>query len=175
MLKKLVIGVLLLIAAILIYAATKPDTFSVQRSISIKASPEKIFPLINDFHAWDAWTPFNKDPAMKKTFSGANSGKGAKYAWEGNSEVGAGSVSITESLPPAKVALNLDMLKPFEGHNQVEFTLAAEGDVTHVTWAMRGHQPYLGKVISTFIDCDKMIGKDFETGLANLKALAEKT
>jgi hypothetical protein len=174
MMKKTVVAMALVIAAVLGYAATKPDTFHVQRSMSMKASPEKIFPLINDFKAQALWSPWEKkDLAMKKTLSGAASGKGAVYAWEGNTEVGTGRIEITHSAPTSKVTLKLDMLTPFEAHNVVEFTLEPYGDSTNVTWAMHGPQPYIAKVMSIFMDCDKMVGKDFEAGLASMKTLAE--
>jgi len=175
MFKTIAIVVVLLIAALLAYAATKPDTFRVQRAASIKAPPAKIFALLNDFHRWDAWSPWEKkDPAMKRTFGTATSGKGAVYAWEGNREVGQGRMEIAESVPPSRVAIKLDFVKPFEAHNLVEFTLEPQGDSTNVTWAMRGPNPYFAKVMQSFFSMDKMVGKDFETGLANLKALAEK-
>jgi uncharacterized protein YndB with AHSA1/START domain len=175
MLKIIGIIVAVLIAGILIFAATKPDTFRVQRSASIKAPPEKVFTLINDFKAWGAWSPWEKkDPAMKRTFSAITGGKGATYAWEGNKEVGQGSMEITESVPSSMIALKLDFLKPFEAHNTVEFTLAAQGDMTNVTWAMQGPAPFISKLIQVFCDMDSMVGKDFEAGLANLKAAAEK-
>jgi hypothetical protein len=175
MVKKIANVIIILVAVVLVYAATRPDTFSVQRTTSIKASAEKIFPLINDFHKWDSWSPYEKkDPAMKRTYSGAASGKGTAYAWEGNREVGKGSIEITETLPPSKVRINLDMLKPIEGHNIVEFSLEPKGEVTNVTWAMYGTSPYISKVMGVFINMDNMIGKDFEAGLANLKTMAEK-
>jgi len=164
-----------LVAALLVYAATKPDTFRVQRSASIKAPPAKIFAILNDFQRWDAWSPWEKkDPAMKRTFSVVTSGKGAQYAWQGNSDVGQGRMEIAESTPPSKVAIKLDFVKPFETHNLVEFTLEPQGDATNVTWAMQGPSPYIAKVMQVFFSMDKMVGKDFEAGLANLKALAEK-
>ncbi|HZF20216.1 MAG TPA: SRPBCC family protein [Burkholderiales bacterium] len=175
MFKKIAIVVAVLIAALLVFAATKPDTFRVQRAASIKAPPEKVFALLNDFQRWEAWSPWEKkDPAMKRTFSVVTSGKGAQYAWEGNKEVGQGRMEIAESVPPSKVAIKLDFVKPFEAHNTVEFTLDPKGDATNLTWAMLGDTPYLAKIIHVFIDMDKMVGKDFETGLANLKTLAEK-
>jgi uncharacterized protein YndB with AHSA1/START domain len=175
MLKILGIIVALLIVGILIFAATKPDTFRVQRSAAIKAPPEKVFALINDFKAWGAWSPWEKkDPAMKRTFGATTAGKGAHYAWEGNKDVGQGSMEITESMPSSKLTLKLDFLKPFEAHNIVEFTLAAQGDTTTVTWAMHGPANYLSKLIQVFMSMDSMVGKDFESGLANLKAAAEK-
>ena len=175
MLKKIIIAIVVLIAAILIFAATRPDTFRVERSTSIKAPPDKVFTLINDLGAQARWSPWEKlDPAMKRKLSGAPGGKGAVYEWDGNSEVGKGRIEITDSVAPSKVALKLDILSPFEGHNIVEFTLAPDGDATRVTWAMHGAQPYIGKVIGIFVDCDKMIGAQFESGLASLKAIAEK-
>ena len=175
MFKTIAIVVVVLLAAILIFAATTPDTFRVQRATSIKAPPEKIFPLINDLHGWDAWSPWEKmDPAMKRTFSGAASGKGAVYEWEGNHEVGKGRMEITESSPPSKVGIKLDFIKPFEAHNIAEFTLEAQGDFTNVTWAMHGPNPYIAKVIHIFFSMDSMVGKQFEAGLANLKTIAEK-
>jgi len=175
MLKKIAVVVVVLIAAVLAYAATKPDTFHVQRSTSIQAPAEKIFPLIDDFRQQASWSPWEKmDPAMKKSLSGAPSGKGAAYEWDGNSQVGKGRIEITDSTPTSKVAMKLDMFAPFEAHNNVEFTLDATGGSTRVTWAMYGPQPFIAKVMSVFMDCDKMVGQNFEAGLANLKAIAEK-
>ncbi len=175
MIRKVAIAIVLLIAGVLIFAATKPDTFRVQRAASIKAPPEKVFALINDFKRWDAWSPWEKkDPAMKRTLGVTTSGKGATYAWEGNKDVGQGSMEIAESVPPSKVTIKLDFVKPFEAHNIVEFTLEPKGNVTNVKWTMQGHTPYFAKIIHVFIDMDSMVGKDFEAGLANLKAVAEK-
>ena len=165
----------LVIVCVLSFAATKPDTFRVQRAAGIKAPPEKIFPLINDLKSWRSWSPWEKkDPGMKRTYSAATSGKGATYAWEGNSEVGQGGMEIVESVPSSKIAMKLDFIKPFEGHNTVEFTLTPAGEMTNVTWAMQGPTPYFAKIIHVFINMDRMVGGDFETGLANLKAAAEK-
>ena len=171
----IVLVLLVAIAAILIYAATKPKDFRVRRSTGIKARPEKIFPLINDFRSWPSWSPYeNRDPAMKRTLSGAAAGKGAVYEWSGNNKVGAGRMEITESTPPSKIVIKLDFIRPFEGHNTAEFTLARAGDTTNVTWAMYGPSAYVAKVMGVFMNMDTMIGKDFEAGLANLKALAER-
>ncbi|MGH8759199.1 MAG: SRPBCC family protein, partial [Burkholderiales bacterium] len=149
--------------------------FRVQRAASIKAPPEKVFALINDFIRWGAWSPWEKkDPAMKRTFGAATSGKGAVYAWEGNKDVGQGRMEIAESVPPSSIRINLDFVKPFEARNLVEFTLEPEGDLTNVTWAMQGDTPYFAKIIHVFINMDKMVGTDFEAGLANLKAVSEK-
>jgi uncharacterized protein YndB with AHSA1/START domain len=171
------IGLVLLVvvAAILGLAATKPDDFRVQRSTSIKAPPEKVFALIDDFHNWPQWSPWeNKDPAMKRTHSGAASGKGAAYAWEGDKNVGQGGMEIMESSPPSRIVIRLDFLKPFEAHNMVEFNFEHRGDATNVNWSMFGPSPFITKVMTVFMSMDKMVGKDFETGLANLKAAAEK-
>ena len=173
MLTTIAIIVAVVVAAILIYAATKPDSFSVQRTATIAAPQEKIFPLIDDLHAHHAWSPFEKGPAMKRTHSGAARGPGAVYEWEGNREVGKGRIAITDSTP-SKITMALDMLKPFKASNTVEFTLRPNGDSTDVTWAMHGAQPYMAKLVSTFINCDKMVGSQFEPGLSKLKAIAEK-
>ena len=175
MLKIIALILVLAIAGVLIFAATKPDTFKVQRSASIKAPPEKIFPFINDYRQWTAWSPYEtKDPAMKRTYGATTVGKGATYAWEGDKNVGQGSMAIEDSQPPSHIVIRLDFLKPFEAHNRVDFTLAPQGDSTTVTWAMEGPAPYLAKVMHVFINMDNMVGKDFEAGLANLKAVAEK-
>jgi len=168
-------SVVLLVAAVLAFAATRPDSFSVRRAASIQASPEKIFPLINDFGRWSAWSPYEKkDPAMKRSFSGPAAGKGAVYAWEGNGEVGQGRMEIADAVAPSRVTLKLDFVKPFEAHNKVDFTLEPKGGATEVTWAMDGPMPFISKVVTLFVDMDRMVGGDFEAGLANLKAIAEK-
>jgi uncharacterized protein YndB with AHSA1/START domain len=163
-----------IVAALLIYVSTKPDTFRIQRSAAIAAPPEKIFPHLNDLRAHHAWSPFEKDPAVKRTMSATSAGKGAVYEWDGNREMGAGRIAITESVPSSKVVLALDMLKPFPAKNTVEYTLEPKGNTTNITWAMYGPQPFLFKLMSTFIDCEKMVGKEFDLGLANLKAIAER-
>ena len=169
------IVVMVLVCGVLILAVTKPDTFRVERSASIKAPPEKIFPLINDLHNWAAWSPWEKrDPAMKKTHSGTPSGKGAGYEWEGNSDVGAGRMEIIGSTPPSKVRIKLDFIKPFEGHNITAFVLKPEGDSTRVTWSMEGPAPFISKLMQVFVSMDRMVGTDFEEGLANMKAVAQK-
>ena len=163
------------IAGILAFAATKPDTFRVQRAASIKAPPEKIFPFLNDLHNFASWSPYEKkDPAMKRTHSGAPSGKGAVYEWDGDRNVGAGRLAIANASPPSKLTLNLDMFRPLEAHNMVVFTLEPKGESTNVTWAMDGKVPYLAKIVHVFLNVDKMVGQDFEAGLANLKEIVEK-
>jgi len=163
------------ITIVLILAATKPATFSVRRAATVKAPAERIFPLINDFHQWESWSPYeNKDPAMKRTYSGAASGRGAVYAWDGNKNVGSGRMEILKVSAPSKVVIKLDFITPFEGHNTAEFTMLPQGDATNLTWVMHGPTSFMMKVMHVFINVDRMIGKDFEAGLANLKRLTEK-
>ena len=167
--------VVVAVGVVLIVAATRPDTFGLSRSAVINAPAGKIFPHINDFHNWAAWSPFEKlDRAMKKTFSGEPSGVGAIYEWQGNSKAGAGRMEITESSSPSKIVIKIDFLKPFENHNIVEFTLASQGESTGVTWSMHGPVPFVAKIFHLLLDMDKLIGKDFAEGLANLKAITEK-
>ena len=171
-----VVGALtVVIAGVLAYAATRPDVFEVQRSVSIKAPPEKIFPLINDLRAFNRWSPYEtKDPDMKRTYSGAERGLGAIYEWNGNKNVGAGRIAIAKSSPSSNVTLELDMFSPIEAHNLVEFTLVPQGESTKVTWAMQGKVPYIAKIVHVFLNMDRMVGDDFSAGLANLKSIAEK-
>jgi hypothetical protein len=170
------------IAIVLILAMTKPDNFRVQRVATIKAPAETIFSVINDFHRWGSWSPWeNRDPAMKRSFSGAGSGKGAVYAWDGN-KVGSGRMEILDTSVPSKIIIKLDFLKPFEAHNTAEFTMLPRADATTtattvgttVTWAMFGPAPFMSKLMQVFMNIDNMIGKDFEIGLANLKKLTEQ-
>jgi hypothetical protein len=154
------------VAGILAYAATQPDSFRVQRTATIKAAPEKISPLITDFRNWGAWSPYEtKDPGMKRTLSGAAAGKGAVYAWEGNGNVGMGRMEIADASPYFE--------KPFKANNIAEFTMQRHGDATNVTWAMYGSVPYFAKIVHIFFNVDSMVGKDFEDGLAKMKAVAE--
>ncbi|MEH2537918.1 MULTISPECIES: SRPBCC family protein [unclassified Bradyrhizobium] len=163
------------VAIVLILAATKPNTLRVQRAISIKAPAERIFPLISDFQQWRSWSPYEqKDPAMKRTYSGAKRGKGAVYAWDGDKNVGSGRMEILEAAAPQKIVIKLDFFKPFEGHNTAEFTMLPQGDGTHVTWLMHGPANFMSRLIQVFMNLDRMIGRDFEAGLANLKTLTEK-
>ncbi|HEY7656830.1 MAG TPA: SRPBCC family protein [Burkholderiales bacterium] len=175
MLKITGIIIAIAVAAVLLLAANKPDFFRVERRASIQAPPEKIFPLINDLRAFNTWNPYEKkDPNLKGRYSGPASGRGAGYAFEGNKDVGKGSVEILESSPPSKVTMKLSMVEPFRAENTVEFTLVPKGGATRVTWAMQGPAPFIAKVIHVFIDMDKMVGKDFESGLASLKVIAER-
>jgi uncharacterized protein YndB with AHSA1/START domain len=178
MLLTIAIIVAVVIAAILITAATKPDSFRVERTARIKAPPQSIFPHINDLRSHGAWSPFDKDPATKRHFNGAASGNGQVYEWEGDRKVGAGRIEITDAAAPSKVTMKLDMIRPFSANNIVEFTLVPQGEATNVTtdvtWAMHGRQPYMAKLVGTFMNCDKMVGGQFEQGLASLKAIAER-
>ncbi len=175
MVKKIFLGLLAAIVLLLIFAATRPDSFRVERSIAIKAEPAKVYALLNDFHQFGSWSPWqNLDPAMKVTYSGAASGPGAVYQWAGNDAVGAGRMEILKSEPNTKVTVKLDFLQPLEGHNTSEYALSSNADTTTVTWAMFGPSPYVSKVMGVFVSMDSMIGKDFERGLAKLKAVAEK-
>jgi carbon monoxide dehydrogenase subunit G len=163
------------IAVVLILAAGKPDAFSVERAIDIAAPAERIFSLINDFHQWVAWSPWeHKDPGMQRSYEGAASGKGAVYGWEGNKNVGSGRMEILESAAPSKILIKLDFIKPFEGHNTAEFTMLPQGGATRLSWVMRGPAPFMSKLMQVFMNLDRMIGKDFETGLSNLKNLTEQ-
>jgi uncharacterized protein YndB with AHSA1/START domain len=173
MFKIILIGIVLLVAAILLYATTKPDNFSVKRTITIKASPDKVFALINDFNRWGAWSPWEKlDPEMKRTFSGTPSGPGSIYEWLGNSKVGQGRMEILQSTP-AQIMIKLDFIKPFEGHNTAQFDLTSQDQSTVVTWTMFGPSTFMTKIMQVFTSMDSLIGKDFEAGLANMKAAAE--
>ena len=175
MLTTILIILVVIIAAVLIYAATRPNDFVTSRTASIKAAPEAIFPLINDFKHWPEWSPYEKlDPDMKRQLSGAESGKGAVYAWQGNNKAGVGRMEIVNSVPSSRVALKLDFEKPFRANNTVDFTMAPSGQTTTVTWAMRGGRPFIAKLMGLFMNFDTLIGKDSEAGLANLKRAAEK-
>lgn len=173
----IIIAIIISVAIImaLILATTKPDSFRIERSINIKAPPEKIFPLIIDFHHMNTWSAWDKvDPAMQRSFTGAESGKGAMYAWHGNKEIGQGIMEILEATASSKVLIKIDFYKPFEAHNMVEFTLLPHGEATTVSHAMYGSSPYLSKLMSLVFSMDKMVGSKFEEGLASLKAAAEK-
>jgi len=174
MIKIALIAVAVLVAGILAFAATRPDSFRIERSASIKAPPDKVFAQINDFHRWTAWSPWEKlDPQLKRAYTGAESGKGAAYAWEGNRNVGSGRMEITDSTQASKIVIKLDFISPFEGHNIAEFTLQPDAQGTTVTWAMFGPSPYISKLMGVFFSMDSMIGGYFEQGLASLKAISE--
>jgi hypothetical protein len=175
MIKLIAIAVAVPVAGILLFAASRPDAFRIERSATIKAPPEKIYAQVNDLRAWTAWSPWERiDPALKRSYSGPQAGKGAAYAWEGNKDVGSGRMEITDAVPAAKITIKLDFLKPFEAHNTAEFAFTRQGDATTVTWAMYGPSPYLSKLIGLVFNMDRMVGGQFETGLANLKSITEK-
>lgn len=166
---------LVVIAGLFIIAASRPDSFRIQRALSIKASPERIFALINNFHEWEAWSPWEKaDPSLKRTYSGAPLGKGAVYEWNGNKSVGQGRMEIVDSSLPTKVVIKIDFVRPIEAHNTLEFKLAMQSDFTTVTQAMYGPSPFISKVMGLFFSMDKMVGQKFEEGLAAIKFIAEK-
>ncbi|MFC3550197.1 SRPBCC family protein [Lysobacter cavernae] len=175
MLKLIVIAIVVLIAAVLLFAATRPNDFRVQRSVLVQAPPERIHAQINDFHHWQAWSPYEKlDPAMTRSIGGAAQGTGATYGWSGEGKAGAGRMEITRSEPASRITIQLDFTRPFKAHNVAEFTIAPKGDASEVTWAMSGQQPYMAKLMGLFFDMDHMIGRDFEEGLNNLKRIAEQ-
>ena len=175
MLRKLLLGVVVLVAAVLLLATRQPDTFSVERRLVMNAPPERVFAQINDFHAWEAWSPWaKKDPAMKATYSGAAQGVGAVYEWSGNSEVGAGRMTIKSATAPSEVMIALDFLTPFESHNVSTFMITPAAGGTEVIWTMKGNAEYVTKLMTMFMSMDKMVGPDFSTGLEQLKAVVER-
>jgi len=159
----------------IVVIAGRPEEFTVARAASICAPPEKIFPRVNDLRQWDAWSPWAKlDPNAKNSISGADAGAGATMAWDGNRKVGAGKMTITESQPGARIRLRIDFQKPMQATHTAEFTFRPEGDSTVVTWSMAGKNNFTGKCFGLFVDCEKMIGDQFERGLARLKSVTEK-
>jgi hypothetical protein len=180
MLKRIVIGVFIAIVVIVgglaVVVGTQPEEYKVTRTTTVRASPDVIFNQINDFHNWDKWSPWAKlDPNMKTTYSGASAGVGSSYAWTGNDEVGEGKMTVVESRPGEQVKIDLDFIKPFEAKNVTEFLLKPDGDTTQVTWAMTGKKNFVTKAFCLVMDMDKMVGGDFEKGLAQLKTVVEST
>ena len=173
------LGIILLLiilagVAALAYATTKPDAFRVQRMTSIEAAPDTIFPLLDDFQRWAEWSPWEgKDAAMKRAYTGASAGQGAVYAWRGNRNVGAGRMEIVETSPPLRLMIDLHFLKPFAARHKAEFHLEPAGAETRVTWVMHGRAHPMMKTMGLFMNMDRMVGRDFETGLANLKRVSE--
>src|SRR4051812_5469791 len=158
-----VVIVVLAVVGFLGFVATRPGSFKVQRSTSVNAPAEAIFPLINDFHRWTEWSPFEKfNPDMRKSFGGAQQGNGATYAWEGNNKAGKGRMEIIGATPPSNVKIQLDFEKPFPTSNVTDFILQSSGDQTNVTWAMSGPNSFIIKFMAIFMSMDRMIGKDFE-------------
>lgn len=175
MVKIVAIAIAVILVVFLIVVATQPSEFRVVRSATIATTPPAVFAQVNDLHKWEAWSPWAKrDPAMKQTYEGAPAGPGAISAWAGNSEVGEGRMTITDSQPSELIRIKLEFFKPFAATNTAEFTFRPEGDRTVVTWSMSGQKNFVAKAIHLFMDMDKMIGKDFEAGLANMKAVTEK-
>jgi len=175
MLGKLLLGLVIVVVVLAIVVATRPSTFHVERSIVITASPESVFAQVNDFHSWAAWSPWEKlDPKMEKTFSGPSAGAGATYAWNSeNSKVGQERMTIERSDLPSSVSVKLEFIKPFTATNTVTFTMIPVATQTRTTWAMDGHNGFLGKLFHLVMNMDKMVGGDFERGLAALKSVAE--
>jgi hypothetical protein len=169
MIKKLLLGLVAIIAIILIVASFRPDRMEVTRSAVIPAPPSAVFSVVNDFSKWLSWSPWSKvDPQMKSRLEGPTQGVGAMFHWEGNDEAGAGTSHLTVSKPDELVAMRIDMTRPMAGSTDVQFTFAPEGAGTKVTWAMQGDVPFIGKVVGLFMNCEKICGDQFEEGLANL-------
>ena len=165
----------LLVVGLLLAASTRPDDFVIQRSAKIAGTPEQVVGLIHDFHQWGAWSPWEKlDPSMKRTFSGAASGKGAAYAWDSTGKAGTGRMEVMET-SPSQVKIQLEFIKPFAASNVGEFTLVPAQDGVELTWAMKGKSPFISKVMGMFIDLDGLVGKDFEAGLAAMKSMVESS
>jgi uncharacterized protein YndB with AHSA1/START domain len=172
---RIIIIIIFPISAVLMFAATKPNTLRVQRSTLVDASPQKIFAFTDDFHNWSHWSPQDKgDSTTIRTYSGRATGIGAVSEWHSRSSAGKGRMVITASVPATNISIKVDFVKPFEAHNVNEFTLEPIGTLTKVTWDMQGTHPYLVKVMSVFVNMDRMMGRHFETGLGNLKAVAER-
>jgi len=175
MLKKILIVIGLAVVVFLVVAALQPADFKITRSAVIAAPPAAVFEQVNDYHKWQAWSPWAKmDPAMKQTYEGPASGTGASYSWAGNSKVGEGRMTITDSQPAKLVAMRLEFLKPFAATNTADFTFVPEGNGTKVTWAMTGKNNFMAKACGLIMNMDKLVGADFEKGLSNLKEIAEK-
>lgn len=174
MFKKIFIGIAVIVAAVLAFAATKPDTFHFERSTTIAAPPERVAALVADFRQWQAWSPWeNLDPQMERTYSGSESGPGAVYEWSGNSSAGQGRMEVL-SASAEEIAIKLDFIKPMAVSNTLRFALTPRPQGTEVVWAMDGPVPYLSKLLTVFVSMDTLLAKDFERGLADLKAAAEK-
>lgn len=168
--------ILLLILVLVIFAMTKPNEFVIRRSISIHAQPEQVYPLIADFRQWPKWSPWEAiDPGMKKTLGGAESGRGAIYEWDSNNnKAGAGRMEILDAVPPSRVEIRLNFLRPFKAENRTLFTLVPAGDGTNVMWEMSGTNNLVLKIMGIAMNMDKIVGRDFEKGLAAMKAEAER-
>jgi uncharacterized protein YndB with AHSA1/START domain len=156
------------------YVAMLPDDFQIVRSGTIKAPPEKVFPHVNDLHKWEDWSPWAKrDPQAKNTFEGPTEGTGSSFAWDGNSEIGAGTMTILDSHPTDRIQIDLHFIRPFEGKSNVEFTFTPKDDTTIVVWKMSGKHKFMEKAMCLFMNMDKLVGGDFEKGLASMKKVVE--
>ncbi len=174
-LKKTLVALAAIVGVLAVVVAAQPSDFRVSRSATMVAQPNAVFAQVNDFHKWDAWSPWAKlDPAAKNTFEGPSSGVGASLAWDGNNDVGAGRMTITEAREHELIRIRLEFIRPFAGASTAEFTFQPQGDKTIVTWSMFGEQKFIGKAFSLFMDCDAMMGGEFEKGLANMKAIVER-
>ena len=168
------IVIAIIVVALLFYVASKPNQFRIERSLLIDATSDKLYAQLIDFHRWDAWSPWAKlDANMKTTFSGAAQGVGAVYEWLGNNKVGQGRMEIIEAQPLASLKIKLDFLKPFAAHNVAEFSLTSQTSGTLVSWTMYGPSPFISKLMSLFFNMDKMVGRDFERGLDNLRRVVQ--
>lgn len=173
MVLKIGVTAVLLMAALLTYAASRPSHSRIERTALLDAPADSLYALINDFRLWSKWSPYEKtDPGMQRTFAGAPAGPGAEYSWSGNGKAGAGRMTILESLPEERISIKLEFFKPFKATNRAYFMIKPAAKGTEVTWGMDCENPFLGKVFGIFVDVDKMVGKDFEAGLANLEAAA---
>lgn len=162
------------LSALCLFAATRPDDFRITRSITIAAPADVVFTQINDLHAWQSWSPWaKKDPNAQVSYAGPQAGKGSSFQWSGNSDVGEGAMTIIESRPSQLVKFRLDFIKPFTATNNSEFVLTQTPQGTNVSWSMYGKNNFIGKIIGIFMDCEKMVGPDFEQGLSNLKLVSE--
>jgi hypothetical protein len=174
MLKTILIALAVIVIIFVVVVVMQPSEFRVARSTTISASPSAVFAQVNDFHKWGAWNPWGKiDPAMKQAYEGAPAGSGAIYTWAGNNEVGEGRMTITESRPNDLIRVKLEFFKPFAANSLAEFNFNPEGNQTVVTWSMTGQNNFMAKAIHLFMNMDKMIGGQFEKGLAEMKSVAE--
>lgn len=179
MIKKILLGAVIVIVVVIaigcVVVAMQPAHYQVERSATINAPAPVVFAQVNDFHKWEAWSPWAKmDPNMKTTYSGSAAGPGAVYSWVGNSEVGEGRMTIIDSVPSTSVKIKLEFLKPFAATDDTNFMFVTQGSQTHVTWTMAGDKNFLMKGFTLFMNMDKMVGNDFEKGLAQMKAVSEK-
>jgi len=174
MLMKILIALAVIVIVFVVVVALRPSEYRVARTLMISAPAAAVFAQVNDFHKWDAWNPWAKiDPAMKQTYAGAPAGAGAVYTWTGNKEVGEGRMTLAESRPHELIRIDLEFLKPFAATSIAEFTFKPEGNQTVVTWSMAGKVNFVARVIHLFVDMDKMIGANFEQGLADMKSVVE--